>query len=271
MFLLILINNSCSLWTRGFTFHYVSINTRSNTTNENVLSSTFTFHYVSINTWISATHEPHILALHSIMFLLILKDHAVTFSIITDFTFHYVSINTTNISPVFTHLNFFTFHYVSINTKMHKEISNMTDTLHSIMFLLILQFRLFWYLFVLSLHSIMFLLILLPAGSSTCPVPSFTFHYVSINTRLTNKRRRMADDFTFHYVSINTRCNIIMKSVFTTLHSIMFLLIPGLVCATLKNKKALHSIMFLLILAYRLTQYEQEINFTFHYVSINTY
>ena len=144
-------------------------------------------------------------------------------------------------------------------------------SLHSIMFLLIPALDTFLTAEVASLHSIMFLLILLPAGSSTCPVPSFTFHYVSINTKSSASPIAKLKFFTFHYVSINTRCNIIMKSVFTTLHSIMFLLIPGLVCATLKNKKALHSIMFLLILAYRLTQYEQEINFTFHYVSINTY
>ena len=54
------------------------------------------------------------------------------------------------------------------------------------------------------LHSTMFLLIPTVTGFRTVNTPSFTFHYVSINTIPGRKSAGNLYHFTFHYVSINT-------------------------------------------------------------------
>ena len=53
-----------------FTFHYVSINTRSDQ-HRGKCRTDFTFHYVSINTRCSSSRSLCFLSLHSTMFLLI--------------------------------------------------------------------------------------------------------------------------------------------------------------------------------------------------------
>ena len=76
-------------------------------------------------------------------------------------------------------------------------------------------------------------------------------------------------DFTFHNVSINTAETIRIEIPVNSLHSIMFLLIPGMTDQQWKQYKALHSIMFLLILV-EVTHMSPSSYFTFHNVSINT-
>ena len=58
----------------------------------------------------------------------------------------------------------------------------------------------------------------------TCPL--FTFHDVSINTKLQDPLPEPLKIFTFHDVSINTESEKDMIEDIPTLHSTMFLLIP---------------------------------------------
>ena len=57
--------------------------------------------------------------------------------------------------------------------------------------------------------------------------------------------------FTFHNVSINTESLDVFTPADVTLHSIMFLLIPGSPSKSERHYLSLHSIMFLLILKAR--------------------
>ena len=77
----------------------------------------------------------------------------------TNFTFHNVSINTNTTENDMTDYQCFTFHNVSINTAACRQISTACISLHSTMFLLILETLQF------AIH---------------CSI--FTFHNVSINT-----------------------------------------------------------------------------------------
>ena len=78
---------------------------------------------------------------------------------------------------------------------------------------------------------------------------SFTFHNVSINTALYRLQHLAYISFTFHNVSINTDNNVDNKMIEDlTLHSTMFLLIPGRESFFRYSFHALHSTMFLLIL-----------------------
>ena len=98
-----------------FTFHNVSINTRSSFS---ILSLVplFTFHNVSINTTFWLTHSESM----------------------SVFTFHNVSINTGSAVKRIGLLIGFTFHNVSINTETREAIQGVNyNTLHSTMFLLI--------------------------------------------------------------------------------------------------------------------------------------
>ena len=77
-------------------------------------------------------------------------------------------------------------------------------------------------------------------------------------------------NFTFHDVSINTGLVADAMKDVQTLHSTMFLLIPGF-CVRLRiQKNALHSTMFLLI-PVQFDAGNQPRIFTFHDVSINTH
>ena len=77
--------------------------------------------------------------------------------------------------------------------------------------------------------------------------------------------------FTFHNVSINTKIWQRSCSDWNPLHSIMFLLIPFFQTLRLRRCFALHSIMFLLIRNPRKAVPSLSFNFTFHNVSINTF
>ena len=83
---------------------------------ENVTVKGFTFQYVSINTKVkfkAACASGH---LHSNMFLLILSDVKDIAAVVPRFTFQYVSINTMIRCSYLIICHTFTFQYVSINT-----------------------------------------------------------------------------------------------------------------------------------------------------------
>ena len=103
------------------------------------------------------------------------------------FTFHDVSINTDALRSSFSGSCHFTFHDVSINTNSSEYQNRFINSLHSTMFLLILErsFSVSRRLYH-SLHSTMFLLI--PGYQIPFTVNYvFTFHDVSINTCLTEQ------------------------------------------------------------------------------------
>ena len=126
---------------KSFTFHNVSINTKQDPVTWNALPD-FTFHNVSINTEkIRASREVKA-PLHSTMFLLIHLAAEINRLVEDYFTFHNVSINTED-HTIELHINSnFTFHNVSINThKQQIQLAQKYQTLHSTMFLLILEQR----------------------------------------------------------------------------------------------------------------------------------
>ena len=114
MFLLILPVDPVDLASTLFTFHYVSINTRSDQ-HRGKCRTDFTFHYVSINTTVLSTVRT--LDLY--------------------FTFHYVSINTGTDGRLLTHR--FSLHSTMFLLIHRVETAKMLQqiTLHSTMFLLI--------------------------------------------------------------------------------------------------------------------------------------
>ena len=123
--------------------------------------------------------------------------------LITIFTFHDVSINTLREFESVCDQLFFTFHDVSINTIVDQGRVMRYVTLHSTMFLLILDsdFK-EMYSSLSSLHSTMFLLIPVSTGNG------MRWGY-----------------FTFHDVSINTSAILVVPVSHSPLHSTMFLLI----------------------------------------------
>ena len=117
----------------------------------------------------------------------------------------------------------------------------------------------------------MFLLILYLLPTSCYQVILFTFHYVSINTTCITFLYLVGFAFTFHYVSINTtyRWDGLMEN-HLSLHSTMFLLIQIPFSHLQLFRQPLHSTMFLLIRDLTIKAARMRLNFTFHYVSINT-
>ena len=99
----------------------------------------------------------------------------------------------------------FKFHYVSINSREVIKDLQFIYPLNSIMFLLIRFCSFRFHFLLLPLNSIMFLLILFFRELLLCYCPFFKFHYVSINSR--DRWWSLA-------------------GTWTTLNSIMFLLIP---------------------------------------------
>ena len=99
----------------AFTFHNVSINTRS-LSYVSLCCVIFTFHNVSINTRSVMPCRSLLLSLHSTMFLLIPSSKELSFHNICSFTFHNVSINTIQYGAKTFMQSHFTFHNVSINT-----------------------------------------------------------------------------------------------------------------------------------------------------------
>ena len=144
MFLLILCSSDCRrTGLSSFTFHDVSINT-DHPCNTRSQECIFTFHDVSINT----------------------GSKKLRFFVSPIFTFHDVSINTIRKTKPAKKFHNFTFHDVSINTIVDQGRVMRYVTLHSTMFLLILDsdFK-EMYSSLSSLHSTMFLLIPVSTGN----------------------------------------------------------------------------------------------------------
>ena len=100
------------------------------------------------------------------------------------FTFHYVSINSAFACCRLSASSGFTFHYVSINSRSPSCHSLTIADLHSTMYLLILVSSMPLVSAVADLHSTMYLLIQ-RTDTNRSRLQSFTFHYVSINSRNT--------------------------------------------------------------------------------------
>ena len=121
------------------------------------------------------------------------------------------------------------------------------------------------------LHSTMFLLILVPFYLIILTMLFFTFHYVSINTR------KCASDLSWQQSLHSTMFLLIQKLEFhifqhqKSLHSTMFLLIRETAPEERSIRKSLHFTMFLLILRCCSGERDNLPDFTFHYVSINTW
>ena len=174
MYLLIPIQLSNDEHTDIFTFHYVSINSRTRQVND-VLWHRFTFHYVSINSSLVTLKVYTFPHLHSTMYLLIL----VSF-LVQSLKKHHLH-STMYLLILFSCHIITTFHYVSINSAHSWLLHPHLRHLHSTMYLLIPA--------------------RCPAASAA---PVFTFHYVSINSYRPNTSISVMYTFTFHYVSINS-------------------------------------------------------------------
>ena len=123
---------------------------------------------------------------------------------------------------------------------------------------------------VFPLHSTMFLLILELGTFIVSNISDFTFHYVSINTlyRFFSFRFLTSLHSTMFLLILFKESKMVDEEL--TLHSTMFLLILTSGRAGTKSSYALHSTMFLLIQSLTMFLTKQLLNFTFHYVSINT-
>ena len=100
---------------------------------------------------------------------------------------------------------------------------------------------------------------------------SFTFHYVSINTKPDTPVKTLGNVFTFHYVSINT--GIVLRDFtgrFLSLHSTMFLLIQSRLRQILRGLSSFTFHYVSINTEMRYDDLASEFHFTFHYVSINT-
>ena len=93
MYLLKLPDEPDELLSSVFTFHYVSIKTRTPAAQQH-RHNKFTFHYVSIKTHSPALISFSCLYLHSTMYLLKQISESKIKTTIVTFTFHYVSIKT---------------------------------------------------------------------------------------------------------------------------------------------------------------------------------
>ena len=142
----------------------------------------------------------------------------------------------------------FTFHNVSINTCLRTRSEWYYSNLHSTMFLLILPLPTHRCRVHRYLHSTMFLLIPIDQPLSAFSFLKFTFHNVSINTRLTTRS----------------------TAWLLNLHSTMFLLILLQDSRVRWQVLYLHSTMFLLIQHVENGRRNTVNEFTFHNVSINT-
>ncbi len=160
MYLLIPLSVVKNCNANAFTFHNVSINSRSRWRSRFYGRIRFTFHNVSINSNKFYIESDAHVYLHSIMYLLIQKREKNWFFSLV-----------------------FTFHNVSINSPGSSSRINRSSYLHSIMYLLIRLIHADLHTSNINLHSIMYLLIPQAGHAGTIEKTAFTFHNVSINSR----------------------------------------------------------------------------------------
>ena len=97
------------------------------------------------------------------------------------------------ISKITSFYSVFTFHYVSIKTKTRLSVMSIQNYLHSTMYLLKPSLPVFLYLPQTNLHSTMYLLKHNNPTTIQCYSAKFTFHYVSIKTKVVWHTNRLSD------------------------------------------------------------------------------
>ena len=143
-----------------FTFHYVSIKSKSDS-NTRLFSSTFTFHYVSIKSNQTATPDYSLQHLHSTMYLLNLDGVQQLKWLLVNLHSTMYLLNLPIIKINYIRHKKFTFHYVSIKSSIFFS-----------------ELR----LYLLYLHSTMYLLNQDTESLTFDTLFKFTFHYVSIKS-----------------------------------------------------------------------------------------
>ena len=108
------------------------------------------------------------------------------------------------LAGLFPILLIFTFHYVSISTFYFEHTYHTLHHLHSTMYLFQPLSSHILKAGYINLHSTMYLFQHSPISPERWRQMLFTFHYVSISTRLIIVRQLLPCEFTFHYVSIST-------------------------------------------------------------------
>ena len=98
----------------------------------------------------------------------------------------------------------------------------------------------------------------------------FTFHHVSIKTRVLQKIKTLLLAFTFHHVSIKTCSTMSFCSTSTDSHSTMYLLKLNIYNSRFAPWKDSHSTMYLLKPVADSVSEPVRVWFTFHHVSIKT-
>ena len=143
----------------------------------------------------------------------------------------------------------FTFHYVSIKSADAHALMIDNLDLHSTMYLLNLRFHVLAAKVRSYLHSTMYLLNLDGIALTNATTILFTFHYVSIKSKISHLSKITFTKFTFHYVSIKSTASLPYSP----------------------DKVYLHSTMYLLNLQYFSSIWILHFVFTFHYVSIKSH
>ena len=139
----------------------------------------------------------------------------------------------------------FTSHYVSINSNTVIVSFIKSANLHPTMYLLILLPYSTQVCSTLNLHPTMYLLIRKSTSAFVGALPSFTSHYVSINSYQLLNYIFVLFLFTSHYVSINSDDGKKEAALIGNLHPTMYLLIPVIIKASLfLNSEALFCLPF---------------------------
>ena len=141
----------------------------------------------------------------------------------------------------------FTSHYVSINSNTVIVSFIKSANLHPTMYLLILLPYSTQVCSTLNLHPTMYLLIRKSTSAFVGALPSFTSHYVSINSYQLLNYIFVLFLFTSHYVSINSDDGKKEAALIGNLHPTMYLLIPIDRETKKKLRENLHPTMDLLI------------------------
>ena len=139
----------------------------------------------------------------------------------------------------------FTSHYVSINSNTVIVSFIKSANLHPTMYLLILLPYSTQVCSTLNLHPTMYLLIRKSTSAFVGALPSFTSHYVSINSYQLLNYIFVLFLFTSPYVSINSDDGKKEAALIGNLHPTMYLLIPVIIKASLfLNSEALFCLPF---------------------------
>ena len=120
-----------------------------------------------------------------------------------------------------------TFHSVYISTSVIRLVVHCHCPLHSTLFILVLICGMIAIILLLSLHSTLFILVRMESLQS-CLWSSSTFHSVYISTFSSEEKARAYLRSTFHSVYISTDLPGQPVRPGSSLHSTLFILVPGL-------------------------------------------